>query len=216
MRVYTSLRCCFVRYGVPVEPPRGARGTRWPPAPRRGERRIRSSFPRPPVIVNRLSSRLVVMTGAQSGSRFIFFWRRVRAAYQADRRPTTASKSFPRVLYDCGRVCGALAKHLECPQIRTQHRSSTGPKISPGAQKKPLNLLPPRQHGVPDRPDPRQVCGADPESGAHLSHMQPKQSASSTDWRQTTPTWSRLSPFMPISLARPDQGSQRSPRGIDA
>jgi hypothetical protein len=79
-RVHTSLRCCLVRYGVPVEPSRGESGTRWPLAPRRGGGWIRLTFPRPPIIVNRLSSCLVVMTGAQSGSRFISFWRRVRAA----------------------------------------------------------------------------------------------------------------------------------------
>ena len=64
--------------GVPVEPSRGPRGTQWPPIPQCGEGRARLTFPRPSIIVNRLSSRLVVMTGAQSGSRFISFWRRVR------------------------------------------------------------------------------------------------------------------------------------------
>ena len=49
----------------------------------------------------------------------------------------------------------------------------------------------------------RQVCGADPESGAHLSRIQPKQKSASTDWRQITRRWSRLSPFMPISSASP-------------
>jgi len=153
------------------------------------------TFPRPLIIVNRLSSRLVVMTGAQSGSRFISFWRRVRAAWQADRRSTTASDVSPRVLYDCLFRCGPRAKHLECLQISTAHRPSRpGPKISPGAQKKPLSLLPRRRHGV--RPEPpatgvrsrsrvrgtshiqpkraqsprQQVCGADPESGAHHTY----------------------------------------------
>ena len=44
-------------------------------------------------------------------------------------------RRLPRVLYDCLFRCGPLAKHLECLQIRTVHRPSTCPKISPGAQK---------------------------------------------------------------------------------
>jgi hypothetical protein len=40
---------------------------------------------------------------------------------------------------------------------------------------------------VQGRQSLRQLCGADPESGAHLSHLQPKSSASSADWRQITP-----------------------------
>ena len=85
-------------------------------------------------------------------------------------------RRLPRVLYDCLFRCGPLAKHLECLQIRTVHRPSTCLKITPGAQKKPLNLRPRRRHGVPAHPERRwQVCGADPESGAHLSRIQPKQ-----------------------------------------
>ena len=60
------------------------RGGQWVPngrpIPQCGGRRARLTFPRPSIIVNRLSSRLVVMTGAQSGSRFISLWRRVRTA----------------------------------------------------------------------------------------------------------------------------------------
>ena len=129
-----------------------------------------------------------------------------RRPIEVDRRSTTASKSSPRVLYACLCAFGPLAKHLQCPQIRALHRSST-PKISPGAQKKPLHLLPrQRHHGVPARPEPPAVRGRS-RVRAHLSRTQPKQSASSTDCRQITPRRSRLSPFMPISSARPDQGS---------
>ena len=101
------------------------------------------------------------------------------------------------------------------------HRSSTidCPKISPGAHKKPSNFeLAPTATSWRAGPPRVPLAGTRSRSRVrcNLSRIQPKQSASSTDWRQTTPTWSRLSPFMPISSARPDQGSQRSPRGIDA
>ena len=74
---FAMLFCSIWHPGRAVE---GGKGTRWPPIPQCGEGRARLTFTRPSIIVNRLSSRLVVMTGAQSGSRFISFWRRVRAA----------------------------------------------------------------------------------------------------------------------------------------
>ena len=76
------------------------------------------------------------------------------------------------VALDCLFRCGPLAKHLECLQIRTAHRppSSTCPKISSGAHKKPLNLLPPRRHGVPAAQSPRQVCAEPIQSPVHISH----------------------------------------------
>jgi hypothetical protein len=71
--------CCFVRR-CPGRAIEGANGYPWPPIPQCGEGWARWTFPRPSIIGSRLSSRFVVMTGAQSGSRFISFWRRVRAA----------------------------------------------------------------------------------------------------------------------------------------
>ena len=56
---------------------------------------------------------------------------------------------------------------------------------------------------------PQQACGADPESGEHLPHIRPMASASSTDWRQITPTWSRLSPFKKVSTR--SYGTQTRP-----
>ena len=134
----------------------------------------------PSIVTNALEG----LTG--SASRLISFWRRVRAAWQADRRSTTASNVSPRVLYDCLSRCGPLAKHLECLQIRTAHRPSTCLKISPGAQK-PLNLLPPRRHGVPGSLEP--LAGLRRRSSVRctsLAHAA-QPSASSTDWRQITP-----------------------------
>ena len=67
---FAMLFCSMWRPGRAVE---GGKGTRWPHIPQCGEGRARLTFPGPSIIVNRLSSRLGVMTGAQSGSRFYFF-----------------------------------------------------------------------------------------------------------------------------------------------
>jgi len=55
---------------------------------------------------------------------------------------------------------------------RTVHRPSTidGPKISPGAQKKPLDLLPRRRHGVPAAEPPAGVGSRSRVRGTSCTH----------------------------------------------
>ena len=168
---FAMLFCSIWHPGRAVE---GGKGTRWPPIPQCGEGRARLTFPRPSIIVNRLSSRLVVMTGAQSGSRFISFWRRVRAAWQADRRSTTASKSSPPG--SCATVATFLTTR-QTPRVPSDpHRSSTidVPQNQARSAKEALELAPTATAWRAGRPEPPAEYGADPESGAHLSHIQLK------------------------------------------
>jgi len=118
--IHTSLRCCIVRYGVPVEPSRGPIGTQWPPISQCGEAWIQLAFPSPSIIVNRLSSRLVVMTGAQSGSRIVFLFGDACEPHSSDER--SPQKSPPGLFRLC-RVCGALANR-KTPRVPSDPHSA--------------------------------------------------------------------------------------------